>query len=221
MRLFKIVGLIIAVFIIFSGPIKYLIRNSYERYIPWTADRKLQWKYFKAKVPADSHHNAMTVCVYNYQERLLGDSMIIHMDNYFLVDSSYVNREGASDYILNHEQRHFDVGEIYVRKMREYVSKWTGADKVDYNAYLLAGFNEIYSDSLAFQYEKQTDHGRNEEYQIIWNTKIDSLLNQYRAFDQSRFKLYLGTSWSDFYDNSYDNYVMFHPRKVRKIDTRD
>ncbi len=141
------------------------------------------------------------------------------MENCFMVDSSFVIRKNESDYLLSHEQGHFDIGEIYVRKMRELITKWDGSDKDDYNSYLLEGFNRVFSDSIAFQYERETNHGRNKSYQYYWNRKIDSLLKRYEAFNKSTFKLYWPSTSKDFDDNRYEVYLIFHKPLIKKIDT--
>jgi hypothetical protein len=103
--------------------------------------------------------------------------------------------------------------------MREYFSKWNGDTKADYNSYLLNGLNQIYSDSIAFQYEKESDHGLDGNKQNLWNYKIDSMLKKYEPFSKSNFKLYWPSGASDFARNSFDYYLIFHRPKILRIDT--
>jgi hypothetical protein len=139
MKLFKIVGLIIVIFLIISVPIRIYFRDSYLGYIPWSKTKKLQWSNFRGKKPKNFTSSARTGCAYTYIEKLIGDSLEIAMGNYFMSMRSYVKNGKQSDHILNHEQGHFDITEIYVRRMRAYIRTWNGYNKDDYNAFLLAG----------------------------------------------------------------------------------
>jgi hypothetical protein len=187
MQLFKIVGSIIVLFILLSFPLKYFLRTEFT---PWTSKRKLKWKDFKGKAPKDYWGSARTGCFYNYDEKLVDDSIEIEMDNSFMVYSSFVVHGRESEYVLNHEQRHFDIGEIYVRRLREYISQWNGYAKDNYNSYLLDGWNKIFSDSIAFDYERETNHGMNRAGQNYWNNKIDSILKKYDHIKRNIFKLH-------------------------------
>jgi hypothetical protein len=214
MQLFKIVGWIIGLFIIISLPLRYFLS---QKSIPWSSFEKLKWKDFKGKVPKGFNHSAGSAFFYDYDEKLVDDSMEIEMDNYFMIYSSFVLHGSRSDYLLNHEQRHFDIEEIYVRKLREYISKWNGNTKSNYNLYLLAGMNKIYGDSTEFDYDMQTNHGLNRDEQSLWNNKIDSMLKKYEDFKKNTFKLYWPSSLFDFNGNSFNYFKITHNLKSRVI----
>ena len=160
----------------------------------------------------------MTACAYNYHENLIGDSIEIRMTNEFIPYESYRVRGRESYEILNHEQRHFDISEIYVRRVREYITKWKGSNKEDYNAYLLSGTENIYHDSLAIHYESETTHDLNHQNQEKWNRKIDSLLKNYARFNKTVFRLHWPSTSSDFFGSPYIAYSTAHKLI---IDTRD
>jgi len=214
MQVFKIVAFIMIFCFIVFFPLKHYLRK---RFISWEQDRKLTWKDFKGSQPEGFHHNAGTACFYKYSEKLVKDSIEIEMDNCFSIYSSFVLRGHDNSYILNHEQRHFDINEIYVRRIRECISNWKGKTKTDYNSYLVNGINKIFSDSLQYLYDKEI-YGTHWDStnQDHWNKVIDSTLKIYSRFKLNKFRLHWPSPVSDFKNNSFDYYRAFHSLKTNE-----
>jgi predicted secreted Zn-dependent protease len=82
-----------------------------------------------------------------------------------------------NDYILAHEQKHFDLTEVFARKLNKELKEY----KFN-NATVGDDINRIYQgmvNELTYtqqQYDKETDHSRNPPVQQEWNNRIDSLL---------------------------------------------
>lgn len=160
--------------------------------IPWSADSNVHWRDFQGRPPFITDQAAMTGTLINYKPTFLGNTIRIEVIAYFLKDSSWRIRKPLSNYILNHERRHFDIAEIDARGVRKYLQDWSGGTLEDYNFYVLNGKKTVFIDSLSAKYDLETDHSRDTEMQELWNNRIDSLLKASKQYEASTFNLKIG-----------------------------
>jgi hypothetical protein len=85
--------------------------------------------------------------------------------------------------LLQHEQRHFDLCEVYARKLRQKLAKrsWTGddADKIDrIYQHLYKELNE-----RQLKYDEETVHGLDTDKQHEWNEQIAKELNELTDYE--------------------------------------
>lgn len=80
----------------------------------------------------------------------------------------------GSNYLLNHEQYHFNITEYFTRKLNLIIEK----EKLENESDILSKLGNIRSELSEFQdkYDKQSDHSINGSVQRKWEFKIDSLL---------------------------------------------
>lgn len=79
-----------------------------------------------------------------------------------------------SNYLLNHEQYHFNITKYFARKLNFIIEK----EKLENESDILSKLGNIRSELSKFQdkYDKQSDHSINRSVQRKWEFKIDSLL---------------------------------------------
>jgi hypothetical protein len=108
-------------------------------------------------------------------------SVKIEIKTVFNEDKSWKDVKKINDYILLHEQKHFDIAELFVRKFRKAV-----AEKIrnsgDYDRY----FKSIYTISNEYKnfqmvYDKETRHGMNETKQAEYNAAISEELENLKV----------------------------------------
>lgn len=87
---------------------------------------------------------------------------------------SWKRTKSCTNYTLNHEQRHFDISEVFARKLRSAFadyefSRRTVARDID------AIFKKVCTekDSVNSLYDKETYHSLNQEKQAAWDKQID------------------------------------------------
>ncbi len=87
---------------------------------------------------------------------------------------------------LNHEKRHFDLCEIYARKIRQRLSE-TQFTRRNLNANLKTIFAELTKEHADEQiiYDHETEHSIDPEQQVIWNKIIDSRLEDLVEYSES------------------------------------
>ncbi len=87
------------------------------------------------------------------------------------------------DEALEHERRHFELTEIYARRLRKLVSN-TRYDAGRFKSELNRHFTDLVTQHRAEQvrYDHETHHSVNEKEQKKWNAKIDEQLAALSAY---------------------------------------
>ena len=157
-----------------------LFAQEIEEGMLWSADRKLTWADFKGKIPPAANPAATTASgiSYKYSANLIHHE--VHLDfevsAFFYPNESWYKPDICDDLILSHEQLHFDIAELFARRMRKKLTKTSFSDNVK------AEIREIYRNTLKelrkFQqrYDTETNFSRNREKQLEWNAMIDKEL---------------------------------------------
>lgn len=150
-----------------------------EDVISWTPDVKLSWDNFKGK-PTNEEAAAITASgfTYRFSSHSMGDKVEIDftVTTHFYPDKSWCRPALCDSVILSHEQLHFDIAEVFARKMRRRMAstKFTRNVKTE----VAQIYDEINMALYAFQnrYDNETNYSRFQEKQFLWNEKIANLL---------------------------------------------
>ena len=171
----KIGSIVFFLFLGFSG-----WGQDIDESILWSAERRLTWADFKGKIPpaADPAATTASGISYKYSANLIHHE--VHLDfevsAFFYPNESWYKPEICDDLTLSHEQLHFDIAELFARKMREKLSRTSFSDNVK------AEIREIYQNTLEDlkkyqeRYDWETNFSRNREKQLEWNKKIAEAL---------------------------------------------
>jgi hypothetical protein len=151
--------------------------------ILWNSENKLTWENFEKRVGQGSFYKAFTYSGIRYNIDAPVDSIIITLEAYFLPNESWVYLDSQTDRLLNHEQRHFDIAEVYRRRMREEMQKF----KIPVTEFMSHGYDDdakeiferLYGEMEAKQkeYDLETNHGIDDSNQLKWNSWIDDQLS--------------------------------------------
>lgn len=148
--------------------------------IYYSVNRPLSWNDFKSNTPA-GRFDAQVFPTIGYDEHTEVIKGVINVNLAIKVclpkSAAWVRDGSKNDYVLNHEQRHFDivkiVAEHFKRKINAEnltVDNYEGIINSDY----LNAYREM--DSLQKQYDDETRHGSDQQAQQQWNEKIDKEL---------------------------------------------
>ncbi len=157
--------------------------NLEDEKIIWNENYKLKWSDFKAPYRAGVSYVASTSSgisfSYSYSERDGEIDLNITVHSNFYPEKSWVNPEEASEYILAHEQAHFDISEIHARMLRKKISETTFSKKVKMELTNL--YNSVNEDRETMQrlFDKESDHSKNKEKELEWETFIKQQLQDY------------------------------------------
>jgi uncharacterized protein YeaO (DUF488 family) len=158
--------------------------NGSNDLIQWQANRLLKWPDFKGTAPQNSEHAAQTNSGISLDLQGTNNSFSISVTAHFDKQKSWAQRASESDYLLNHEQLHFNITELFARKLRKKImyGKWTRSDELNKAIQPLYDANK--NDWKAFQakYDKETNHSLNHEAQELWNGMVSDSLKAYDRF---------------------------------------
>ena len=153
-----------------------------EEGVLWDSDLRLTWSDFRGKVPPASVPAATTASgiSYKYSANLIHHEVELdfEVNAYFYPNESWYKPEVCDDLILSHEQLHFDISELFARKMRDKLERTSFSDNV--KAEIRKIYREILEELQKFQeqYDWETNFSRNAQKQLEWNKKIAEALGK-------------------------------------------
>ncbi|KAF2519348.1 hypothetical protein E0W68_03085 [Flavobacterium salilacus subsp. salilacus] len=166
---------------ILSGFYSY-VGNTQDKLL-WDKNRKLKWTDFQGIPNMDDS----CILVASTQTSIeITDSShkngipVFKVCCFFVKNKSWTKVD--DDYTLDHEQLHFDIGEIYTRKIRKEFDKLNAQGIIDvakyqkvFDTYLneVEDYNEKYDNEVYF----------NEERQALWRKKIKSELEELKEYE--------------------------------------
>lgn len=152
-----------------------------EDMIPWETDKRLAWVDFlcEPKVGTDAVASTSTSLGIAYQ--LTDGQLKYHITCYFNKEKSWALMK--TDYILAHEQGHFDITEVFARRLNEALQNYQ-FNKKTFKKDIGQIYQSIVSQKEQYQqiYDAETDHSRNRKVQYDWLEKIDSLLAETQPY---------------------------------------
>lgn len=86
--------------------------------------------------------------------------------------------------ILRHEQTHFDITELYARKLRKRIQEYAFTANSNEEVKQLYATTEQERRATQHLFDKETDHSRLLEQERIWQERIKDSLEKYWVFTQ-------------------------------------
>jgi hypothetical protein len=153
----------------------------------WSATYRLQWPDFKGKPDQQVDFSANSACVFVFSTRptYRGDTLVLEalLHPAFTKTASWVKPDKREVGLLGHEQLHFDICELYARRMRQrFVQAETGL--LTYDEVLRAEFEKEWSayQQRQAEYDRETEHGLIPDRQAGWQKIIAEELSALEAF---------------------------------------
>ncbi len=168
-----------------------MIPSHGDALVEWEDGISLEQSNFKGQVPRNAAHAALSSIKIdmNYQSNGEGLEFIINCT--FDENHSWIKPEGGKNAkLLKHETLHFDIYEVYARKIRKEISSQKPTI-AEINSMAKGIFNK-YSAELQMEqkrYDKETDHSLIEAEQTKWNAKVAKQLKELEAFKTTKFTI--------------------------------
>lgn len=151
-------------------------RYDPENFIEWNEFYNLRWDDFQGRRAEGRFGDAGTAVQIKAKPYLVKKK--VKYDVYVLFDKKKSWSSDTSDALLAHERLHFDIAELYARKVRKKISEMSDEQVNDvkkYNAAIQVILDE--SNDADQQYDRETLHGAFRKEQAAWQKKIkDELL---------------------------------------------
>ena len=159
----------------------WLMAQANADHIRWQDRRTLTWADYQGKADPDAGAAASTATYlsveYNFKDGKLG----------YVITCSFSRSKSwgltKNDYILSHEQGHFDIAEIFARRLYKKLKAYE-FDKKNYQTDLRRIYEDITDEKEEMQnrYDRETNHSINKEKQAGWLEKIKIELKELEAF---------------------------------------
>lgn len=156
--------------------------GNFSSAIIWNDSIKLTWNDFKAKPIPNAAEAAMTASSMEFSYNTKNSKIFWQVKVKFFPLLSWTNPKKQSDYILNHEQLHFNITELYARLLRKRLTENVFSTKDIQKLKLIN--KEILREWQKEQdkYDRETNHSIIEKKQIEWNLSIQMRLDALKEF---------------------------------------
>jgi hypothetical protein len=163
--------------LLFAGPLFTFAQSKNEELIDWSARNRLTWSDYKGDPDPTSGAAATTTSYLGIEYNFKNNAVTYKIACRFSKNKSWGLYK--TDHILGHEQGHFDITEIFARKLNKETSEYK-FNKSSYQHDLQKIYNDIVGEKekLQDQYDKETDFSRNKEKQAEWLKKIEKMLEE-------------------------------------------
>ncbi len=148
--------------------------------ILWEPGHRLHWENFRATPPSGTPVAATTASGIAYRFSALEEGGRMKVDciveTFFYPESSWYRPDLANDIILSHEQLHFDISELFARRMRQQIAAYPFTSRV--KGEMKRIYESVIREMRDFQrrYDRETDFSRDAAMQAEWNRMIASAL---------------------------------------------
>lgn len=159
-------------------------QSNIEDVLKWEENVQLTWSDFKGKPTKLGDVVALTASGISLGfsiEEKNGEAVGFNYkaEAHFYPKRSWVHQKKASVPILKHEQLHFDITELHVRKLRKSIGdlKLSKHLKKDLNN----TYKNINKDMNVMQktYDLETNHSRDTIAQTLWKNRVDKALRDH------------------------------------------
>ena len=159
-----------------------------EEIIVWSATRKLDWKDFRSKPPPNTLAGALSAISHDYAVGCRDQALQLRVQTIFVPGRSWVTYRIVSSGLasrvgIRHEQIHFDLAEVYTRRIRKMFRELR--DPCPRSDAELAGMVEqIIKEHWTAQrrYDTETENGQLEARQNDWEKRIAAELTALAPF---------------------------------------
>ena len=168
-------------FLLLLFPKESLAQVDTANTLRWSKDYKLTWEDFQGVADSSSLGGAATVSGIQYKSLHKDDtSIVLKTYSLFYTKESWEKLQYRTKESLKHEQGHFDITELYARKLSKafasykYCKTTVENDLNDIFSYYFKQMNKCHE-----KYDNETANHRNVVKQKEWDKKIAQWLSEY------------------------------------------
>jgi hypothetical protein len=152
-----------------------------EEIIPWQPERKLNWEDFLCAPQKQGDAVASTSTSLGIAYQVKNGELTYSITCNFSKKKSWGLLR--TEYILAHEQAHFDITELHARKLYQALAGYQ-FNAETFKKDIASIYERIVKEKEDMQeaYDTETDHSRRKAVQYAWFERIDGLLADTQAF---------------------------------------
>ncbi|NNK81847.1 MAG: DUF922 domain-containing protein [Flavobacteriaceae bacterium] len=154
----------------------------------WSSNYRLQWHDFKGEARVNSDAVAVTASGLSFSYSTIksnrGDLKEFNytIEAQFYPEESWYKKEQVNTHILEHERLHFDITELFARKMRKRIESSYLTKNIDQEINRIYGETRLALSEMQKQYDSETSHSQRLENQLKWQRFIKQELLKLAAY---------------------------------------
>ena len=159
--------------------------------ILWKENRPLTWDDFKGKPERRFAAASTSYDILKDITKETNKTATVEIEAVFFCETSWKKSQWVNEQVLQHEQKHFDIVELYARKLRKTISETTFESFSDLktNIETLYDANDKAMDAYQDKYDDETDGSMNGEQQRIWMKKIMAEIKELDAYKETTLQI--------------------------------
>lgn len=152
-----------------------------EQMVDWNASRPLTWNDYKAPPDPNSDAAASTTTIIGVEYAISPSRFSYKVNCRFSKDHSWGLHK--TEYILRHEQGHFDIAEFFARMLHRELGAYEFNSRT-YDRDLKIIYDQVMreKENMQNQYDRETNHSINRDNQEEWLEKIRKMLEASAVF---------------------------------------
>lgn len=158
-----------------------------EETIAWSTTDTLQWVNFKAEPNLKMEAAAITASGLTFGYSVKHSNNVIYnftaeVYAHFYPNKSWVKAGRDTDYILAHEQLHFDITELHARMLRKELSQLRINNNIRRRIEQINQRVNMDLDKMQNIYDSSTNHSNNTEVQLQWQRDVKEALKSLEEY---------------------------------------
>lgn len=157
----------------------------------WNELRPLTWDDFNGKpekrfAAASTHYDILKSI--KKENKLLA---FVKIEAVFFRNTSWKKKSWINDEVLAHEQKHFDIVELFARKMRKVIKESKFKNYEELEEKVESVYKQYDDDMDAYQdkYDDETDGSMNGNQQRAWQKKILKEIEELNSYKETTIKI--------------------------------
>ncbi|MBZ9730328.1 DUF922 domain-containing Zn-dependent protease [Salegentibacter sp. JZCK2] len=150
--------------------------------VSWNAEKPLNWSDFKASpkrhLPYRANTNSGLSFSWNSTESNSGIELNYEIGSNFYPNRSWVKEIEEVDYLLAHEQLHFDITELHARKLRKALEAYEPGGNMKKELEAIYSEIEKQRRQMQAQFDRETNHSINKEAEFKWRAFVKQELDK-------------------------------------------
>lgn len=154
----------------------------------WCNKDKLRWDDFKGKIPDNGNSYLSAGTGYGLIPVRTRKNDLLSYDIKLVFKKYESWKKDTAEYLLAHEQLHFDIAELYARKLRKAIQDVPKTNRNPTEEVFNTVIQKLYLENASMQrkYDEETIHGIIAESQIKWEKKISLKLKNLEKYASMR-----------------------------------
>jgi hypothetical protein len=154
--------------------------------ISWSETKPLTWNDFQGVPQGGNDFVASTNSGMSFSFSYSIDNGVLEFDysieSHFYPKQSWFKRDRVSDYILKHEQTHFDISELHARIFRQRMETATFSENIKTEVNALYRKTENQRKEMQSRYDKESNHSKNKTAEFAWRDFVAKQLKAYESW---------------------------------------